>query len=425
MAPPIEVSKQGARRFVLGKQGLWPGRRWEGIEGTAAAMRAVEYLQMDPLQIVARSHDLMLHARVAEYRPEFFGQATYERRGFFDWGGWLAVRPMDELPYWRTIMLREREHDGIRKVIEQHGATFEAMRAALQERETVSAREMASNGRIIVKDYRGGRDSSLALYYLWRTGEAMTHHREGFERIYALSGRVAPPDLLNPAADMEADLFVARKSVAFGGIGRIGEGRPGSFSRWLSRPVTQREVREIEEVLIDRGEVVRVQVEGWRGGAFVLADDVALLAEVDAGRVPAEWEALQTTTEEEATFLSPLDPVSARGRAKALFDFDYLWEIYMRADLVTYGRYTMPMLWGDTLVGRIDLRMDRKSKTLVVNGLWFEDKATGRDAGFVDALAAGVGRLVAYLGAQRVDAEAVSNRSLRARLGRAGRQAGR
>lgn len=425
MAIAITVSKQGARRFVLGKQGLWPGRRWTGIDGTAAAMRAVEYLQLDPLQIVARSHDLMLHARVAGYRPAFFNQVTYEQRGFFDWGGWLAVRPMDELPYWRTIMVREKDHEGTRKAIAQHGAAFEAMRAALEERETVSAKEMASNGRIIVKDYRGGRDSSLALYYLWRTGEAMTHHRDGFERIYARSELVAPSHLLAPATELDADLFVARKSVAFHGIGGLSGGGLAPFRRQVARSVDTRGIREIEDELVARGALARVQVEGSRGGAFVLADDLDLLAEVEAGRVPAAWTPIETSTEDEVAFLSPLDPVSARGRAKALFDFDYLWEIYMREDLVVYGRFTMPILWGDALVGRIDLRMDRKAGTLVVNGLWFEEKVTARDAAFVDALAAGVARLVTFLGARRVDAASVTNRSLRARLVRAGKQAGR
>ncbi len=58
-----------ARRFILGKQGLWPGRRWYGLKGTAQAMRTTEYLQLDPLQIIARSHDITLHSRVLGYTP--------------------------------------------------------------------------------------------------------------------------------------------------------------------------------------------------------------------------------------------------------------------------------------------------------------------------------------------------------------------
>src|SRR6185503_10033872 len=100
---PLEV----ARRFILGKQGLWPGRRWRGLDGAEQAMRAIEHLQLDPLVVIARAHDLILHSRVIDYRQGDWATLTYEQRKFFDWGGWLAVRPMNELPYWRVLMRRE------------------------------------------------------------------------------------------------------------------------------------------------------------------------------------------------------------------------------------------------------------------------------------------------------------------------------
>ena len=107
----LTINIDTARRFILGKQGLWPGRRWRGIEGAEHAMRAMEYLQLDPLQIIARSHDIKLHSRVLDYTPGMWERAAYQRRKFFDWGGWLAVRPMDELPHWRVVMRRERDSD--------------------------------------------------------------------------------------------------------------------------------------------------------------------------------------------------------------------------------------------------------------------------------------------------------------------------
>ena len=107
---PIVISQQTARRFVLGKQGLWPGRRWKGKNGTAQAIRACEAVQLDPLNIVARSQDIVLHIRVLEYKPEYLYQVMYKDRDFFDYGGWLAVYPMSELPYWRVHM-SSRSHD--------------------------------------------------------------------------------------------------------------------------------------------------------------------------------------------------------------------------------------------------------------------------------------------------------------------------
>ena len=95
----LAIDIQTARRFILGKQGLWPGRRWRGLKG---AERAMEYLQLDPLQMIARSQDIALHSRVLDYVPGMWERLAYRQRKFFDWGAWLAVRPMDELPHWRV-----------------------------------------------------------------------------------------------------------------------------------------------------------------------------------------------------------------------------------------------------------------------------------------------------------------------------------
>ena len=105
--------------------------------------------------------------------------------------------------------------------------------------------------------------------------------------------------------------------------------------------------------------------------------------------------------------------MSARGRAKALFGVDYVWEIYKRPADVVFGRFTMPIVWGDRIVGRIDLKHDRPARTLVVNGLWFERPAEGREPQVRAALQLALGRLKALLEAERVDATAVTDAKLR------------
>ena len=139
----MEISLGTARRYILGRQGLWPGRRWRGMAGTERAMRALEHLQLDPLNVVARAHDLMLQSRVIDYRPDDWAVLTYERRRFFEWGGWLAVRPIEELPHWRVVMRRERDTPRWRAFATEHAAAIEEMRAVLRERETVSNRNFA------------------------------------------------------------------------------------------------------------------------------------------------------------------------------------------------------------------------------------------------------------------------------------------
>src|SRR5260370_29467537 len=215
----LTINIDTARRFILGKKGLGPGRRWRGIEGTEQAMRAMEYLHLDPLHIIARSQDITLHSRVIDYTPGMWEDVTYQQRKFFDWGDWLAVRAMDELPYWRVVMRRERDSGSrLCAVARDHADAIVEMRAVLHERGIVGNRDFAMATRTRTQSYRGRKDSALALYYLWRTGEVVTHHRDRFERAYALAEAVAPTHLLHESDEAEADRFLISKDVSFSGL---------------------------------------------------------------------------------------------------------------------------------------------------------------------------------------------------------------
>ena len=408
----ITIDIETARRFILGKQGLWPGRRWRGARGTAQAMRAMEYLQLDPLQIVARSQDITLHSRVLDYKPNMWEHATYKQRKFFDWGDWLAVRPMDELPHWRVVMGRERDTDSrMRALAREHAEAIVEMRAALRERGVLSNRDFEMATRTRTQSYRGRKDSALALYYLWRTGEVMTHHRNRFERVYALSESVAPAELLRESDEDEVDRFLVRKEVSFGGLSRIAR-----TSDSFRRGEPDRAAKKMLGKMLADGEIIEVQVEGWKAVHYALGTDATTLRNLSAGRTPKGWAPLETSTTEEAVFLAPLDHVIARGRAKALFGFDYVWEVYKPEHQRKFGYYTLPILWGDRLVARFDSKLDRATNTFVILGLWLEDKALGKDEAFAEALARGFARFVTFLGASKMDAKAITEPLLRRRI---------
>jgi uncharacterized protein len=408
----LTIDSETARRFILGKQGLWPGRRWRGSVGTEQAMRAMEYLQLDPLQIIARSHDIKLHSRVLDYTPGMWEDAAYQQRKFFDWGGWLAARPMDELPHWRVVMRRERESSPrIRSMANDHADAIVEMRAILRERGTVSNRDFKMSTRTRTQSYRGRKDSALALYYLWRTGEVMTHHRERFERVYALTEAVAPAHLIRESDEDEADRFLITKDVSFSGLSRLSRA-----SDLLQYGAPRGKAQQLCEAMLADGDLIEVKVEGWKAVHYALGSDAEMLRDLRAGRVPQAWTPLESTTTEEVVFLAPLDHVSARGRAKVLFGFDYVWEVYKPEHQRKFGYYTMPILWGDRLVARFDSKLDRTTNTFIILGLWLEDEALGSDAAFAEALARGFARFVSFLGASTLDAQAIREPLLRQRV---------
>lgn len=408
----LTIDINTAQRFILGKQGLWPGRRWRGSEGTAQAMREIEYLQLDPLQIIARSHDITLHSRVLDYTPGLWETPTYQGRQFFDWGGWLAVRPMDELPHWRVVMHRERDNESrIHASGHEHADAIVEMREILRERGTVTNRDFKMATRTRTESYRGRKDSALALYYLWRIGEVMTHHREKFERVYALTETVAPAHLIRENDAAETDKFLIKKEISFSGLGRLNRVADSFF-----RGVPFDNIKDIRETLLADNGIIEVKVEGWKEVQCALASDAALLNDLSAGRIPEAWTPLETTTTEEVAFLAPLDQVSARGRAKTLFGFDYIWEVYKPLDKRKYGYYVLPILWGDKLVGRFDSKLDRTTNTFVILGFWLEDTSLGTNEAFAEALARGFARFVTFLGADKFNASAINEPLLHKRI---------
>ncbi len=407
----LTINIETARRFILGKQ-VWSGRRWRGVKGTAQAMRAIEYLQLDALQIIARSQDIALHSRVLDYTPGMWEDVTYKQRKFFDWGGWLAARPIDELPHWRAVMRRERDggydDSRIRGMAREHADAIVEMRDILRERGVVSNRDFEMATRTRTESYRGRKDSALALYYLWRTGEVMTHHRECFERVYALTEQVAPAHLIRESSDAEVDRFLIKKEIGFNGLSRIKR----TSDSW-QRGEPDRAAKKMLDTLLAEGELIEVKVEGWKTLHHALGSDAKLLRDLSAGRMPKAWTPLETTPTDEVLFLAPLDPVIARGRAKVLFGFEYVWEVYKPERQRKFGYYTMPILWGDQLVARFDSKLDRATNTFIILGFWLENKALGKDEAFAEALARGMARFITFLGANKLNAKAIREPLLR------------
>jgi uncharacterized protein YcaQ len=412
---PIVISQQTARRFVLGKQGLWPGRRWRGKRGTIEALNTIEAVQLDPLNITARSQDLVLHSRVLDYKTDYLQQALYKDRLFFDYGGWLAVYPMRELPYWRVQMEGRRHQKRVEDFVLSNWELFEQVRAALRERGPLGNRDFTGES-LGSWNYRGRKETSLVLYDMWLYGELMMHHRNSFDRVYDFRENIAPKEYDYIASAREAEEFFVRKSIAFMGLKRESAMRSPELNNYMRRDYSPAEVRKIIEEKKASGAFAPVQVDGGRETYLVLSEDVPLLELLGKGKLPKGWSPKDTSTQDEVTFLSSLDIVSARGRAKKLFDFDYKWEVYVPANKRRWGYYVLPILYGDDLVARLDPKLDRTTMTLEIKGFWHEDDAPVKDADFANALAKGLARFADFLEAKRISLSTIQPRPLQKKV---------
>jgi uncharacterized protein YcaQ len=391
----LTISQQTLRRFILGKQGLFPGRRWQGAAGIAQAMAEGVVIQIDPLCIIARSHDIALHSRVLGYSPELLNQLLYDERAGFDYGCTVMLHPMQTLPYWRVVMARNAARRAY--LGEQNQEAMAEVLSALRERGPLANRDFASPpGQ--KKYWHAAKTTAQALYYLWLSGEVMTHSRRGFERRFDLAERIVPPQFHYTATVDEAEDYFARRCLQELGMASLRAWR-GWFMGMIERKAAMEEAVERMRALLASGAVAQVKLTGDDKDPlrYLLASDLPLLEELHAGRIPAAWQPIETSTSAEARFLAPLDIVSVRGRALPLFNFDYVWEVYKPAEQRRWGYYVLPILVGARLIGRIEPVLDRPNRRMIIRKLWLEED-TPFDEGLETAINAGLKRFASFTG---------------------------
>jgi uncharacterized protein YcaQ len=251
---------------------------------------------------------------------------------------------------------------------------------------------------------------------LWLIGEVMISNRKGFDRIYDLTERIVPAEYGHSASESEAEDYFGLKSISHLGIARENTWRT-NLAYFIHRDVSREEAKARIDRLIEQKLISRLRLEGSKDGFLALNGDLPHLAELEAERVPKAWKPVGPSTEEEVTLLAPLEIVSARGRAKRVFDFEYLWEVYKPLHQRRWGYYTLPILYGDDLVARLDPKLERGTSTLHILGFWLEDDAP-KDGNFAQALGNGLKRFANMAGAQKVDVSAIKPVKLRAEIKR-------
>jgi uncharacterized protein len=406
------ISRDVARRYLAIHHFLAPPRSLpSGPGGVLAAFDRLGSIQFDPIAIAGRNHDLVLLARVADYRREVTDRLLYEERSVFEtYNKGLSLVPTAELPWYRITWDRARlRHEG--GAFDEHAALVEELLGRISTKGPMSSTDVAPQPAIEWY-WRPTNQVRALLEALAEAGILGVVRRDGNRRVYDLVERLFPADILAREVPPR-EAFRHKLLSRYRAHGLLGQS--GSAELWLGTsprvgaiyglegdvPVGAVGRKALHAELVQAGALLPVTIEGVRGERYLPSEGTPLLAqaerEVAAGDPPGR-------AAPGVAFLAPLDPlIWDREFLRILFDFDYVWEVYVPAAKRRWAYYVLPILFGDRLVGRIEPRIERKTNQLRIGGLWWED---GFDAlateGFVEAFAAAVEAHRAFSGVDRV-----------------------
>jgi len=348
------------------------------VRALRRVLRRVGLLQIDSVNVLVRSHYLPLLSRLGPYPPALLERSAYRapRELFEYWGHEASLLPVRLQPLlrWRMARAAEDAWGSMRRLQAERPGFVQQVLATVAARGPVSAGDIAEARVRPAGPWWDWDETKTALEWLFFTGRVATAARRGFERVYDLTERVLPAEVLAaPTPDpVEAHRELVRLAAVAHGVATERDLRdyfrltPGQ-----SRPAVQS--------LVESGDLLPAAVEGWRQPAYL----------APGARLPRRVRA--------AALLSPFDSlVWERTRTERLWGFRYRLEIYTPASKRVHGYYVLPFLLGEDLVARVDLKADRKAGVLRVPGAHLEP---GRAAGPVaEALAGELQALAGWLG---------------------------
>lgn len=364
----LKITKQDARKAMVAYH-FRPGT----LKDVFGRLKSVQF---DPLKPAGSNHDLVLQARVPGYRVGDWERAAYKDRFLYD--GWDKKACLVPFSGWQGRRIFHQWH---RNWLDEHVAEFphavDAVLGELRERGPLAPREFVFQDQRseFTGSWFGTSLTKRVLLSLWYAGVVMTHSRRSGQHIYDLAERVLPDGLAGTTPMDEQDAIqglVLDRHLAIGLV------RPtASADVWGFNKKGKEKARAYEE-LTAAGLIVPVEI-----------DDVKFYA------APGLLELLdRPKPRRKVTFVAPLDQfVWDRSALRFLYDFDYLWEVYVPEPKRRWGYYVLPVLWGDRFVARCDIQVIKS--VLTVKAWHWEDHASP-DPAFWSALEVAFSRFAVY-----------------------------
>ena len=376
---PSAVPVTAIRRLAIAAQGYAARGRQGTTAEVEATVRRLSCVQLDSISTVERSHRIALGCRVGAYPKESVSRLLGRGRLIEYWAHEACLLPADDWPLFRPAM----QGGGRRwygEIDRTHPHLREHVLDEIRARGPLGSRHF--DGAARKGEMWGWKPAKRMLELLWNHGELVVAGRQGFQRLYDLPERVLDPSLLDATSPSEPERLRELALRAVRARGALTE--RGVVEHWRLKGGTAR-VRPIVDALVADGLLERLDVGD--GGPTVL---VTAGAELDRPAPAA------------AVLLSPFDNLLwDRPFARRVLGFDHLIEVYKPAHERRFGYYVLPLLRGDRVVGRVDLKSERASGELVVRAFHREDGVRASNA-LDDALDRALDRLRRLIGLESV-----------------------
>lgn len=366
----INLSNRQARQFMLLKHGLLGKHKFVGKQGALDFIRQAGCIQFDPVDACGKNAELTLQSRVKDFTKSMLYELLYRDRKLFDYPDKnLSIIPIEDWPYFERY----------RKVSREGGLRFNGLaeledqaKAYIRTHGPVCSDDLPVNGSILwhssihwsVNWNGSSKASRSVLEHLYSTGELIIHHKKHTRKYYDLAEKHVPAELFN-APDPLPDDFEHQKWRILRRISAVGILWNRPSDAWLSICGLKSEQRnKVFSELLNEGKILEIKVEGLKDMLFCHVEDLSLIKTV-----------LQSDDfNPRCELIAPLDCMMwDRKLIRVLFGFEYTWEIYIPPDKRKYGFYVLPLLYGDYFIGRLEAVADRKSCTLTVKNIWYED----------------------------------------------------
>lgn len=363
----LELSMREARRLMIGAQLLsGPAPRRPTKAKMLDVIRHLGAVQIDSISVVQRSHHIVLWSRLGNHPPGWLNELLGDDKSIFEyWVHAAAYAPIELYPCFRRDMLTyaENSRSATAAWMQENARVLEQVMEHIRAHGAATTKSFdppEDAERPTAWAWYGNKPTNRALDLLWTTGALMIDRREKFQRFYDLTERVHPDwdDSALPTLDEERHTL-ARAALRATGV-MTARWLPDYFrTRWGQRSV----VVQVLENLVETGEATRGRIKG-------IGDDVYISTEALTSRFRPS----------RTTLLTPFDSlVWDRRRARELFGFEVTLEIYIPREKRIYGYYSLPILYRDRLVGRLDPKAHRGTRELSVNSLHLEPWFAGKD----------------------------------------------